>query len=156
VVTKQAQALVPSLREEYDRVMGELGQEKALVAEIENSDQKYLSELKVTISEQKSVLLFILFRNLDLTKRGSAELEAFRADVAEGNAKLERLEAKLQELDLHKQEATSAVDKAQRLIHIQKNSTRAEVFRLKGVFQWFSMLLDDAIKYYLVKTNWKC
>jgi len=93
--------------------MGELEQEKALVAEIENSDQKYLSELKTTISEQ------------------NAELEAFRADVAEGNAKLERLEEKLQELNLHKQEATSAIDQAQRLIHIQKNSTRAEVFRLK-------------------------
>jgi hypothetical protein len=38
--------------------MGELEQEKALVAEIENSDQMYLSELKTTISEQKSVFLF--------------------------------------------------------------------------------------------------
>lgn len=37
--------------------MRELEQEKLLVAEIENSDQKYLSELKTTISEQKSVLL---------------------------------------------------------------------------------------------------
>jgi hypothetical protein len=57
VITKQAQALVPSLREEYDQIMHELEQEKLLVAEIENSDQKYLSELKTTISEQKSVLL---------------------------------------------------------------------------------------------------
>jgi chromosome segregation ATPase len=72
----------------------------------------------------------------------SAELEAFRADVAEGNAKFERLEEKLQELNLQKQEATSAIDQAQRLIHIQKNSTRAEVFRLKGEFEWFSMLLN--------------
>lgn len=55
VITQQAQALVPSLREEYERVMNELKQEKTLVAEIENSDQKYLSELKNTISEQKSV-----------------------------------------------------------------------------------------------------
>jgi hypothetical protein len=52
-VTKQVQALVPSLREEYDQVLSELEQEKALVVEIENSDQKYLSELKNTISEQK-------------------------------------------------------------------------------------------------------
>jgi predicted nucleic acid-binding Zn-ribbon protein len=72
----------------------------------------------------------------------SAELEAFRADVAESNAKLERLEEKLQELEVQKQEASSAIDKAQRLIHVQKNSTHAEVFRLKGIF--FNILEQDA------------
>jgi hypothetical protein len=69
VVTKQAQALVPSLREEYEQVMGELKQEKALVAEIENSDQKYLSELKNTISEQKSVFSLSFFLSLSLSLR---------------------------------------------------------------------------------------
>lgn len=63
----------------------------------------------------------------------SAELEAFRADVAEGNAKLERLQEKMQELAVQKQDANHAIEEAQRLIHIQKNSTRAEVFRLKGL-----------------------
>jgi Knl1 RWD C-terminal domain len=112
--------------------MNELEHEKALVAEIENCDQQYLNELKITISEQK--LVFPLAKKkLDLTRSYSAELEAFRADLAEGSAKLERLEEKLQELNLQKQEATSAIDEAQRLIHIQKNSTRAEVFRLKGI-----------------------
>ena len=53
VITNQAQALVPSLREEYEQVTRELEQEKVLVAEIENSDQEYLNELKTTISEQK-------------------------------------------------------------------------------------------------------
>lgn len=73
----------------------------------------------------------------------SAELEAFRADVAEGNAKLERLEEKLQELDLQKQEATAAIEKAQRLLHIQKNSTRAEVFRLRGGFSIFNVTIAN-------------
>jgi len=113
------------------------------VAEIENSDQKYLSELKNTISEQKSVLLSfdcgVEFDGRFICPVCSAELEAFRADVAEGNAKLERLEEKLQELDLQKREATGAIEKAQRLLHIQKNSTRAEVFRLKGGFSIFSL-----------------
>lgn len=63
----------------------------------------------------------------------SAELEAFHADVAEGNAKLERLEEKLQELSAEKQEASTVIEEAERLIHIQKNSTNAEVFRLKGM-----------------------
>jgi len=40
--------------------MRELEQEKILVVEIQNSDQKYLSELKNTISEQKSVITFLL------------------------------------------------------------------------------------------------
>lgn len=53
IITSQAQALVPSLREGYQRVLRELEEEKALVAEIENSDQQYLNELKTTIAEQK-------------------------------------------------------------------------------------------------------
>jgi hypothetical protein len=53
VIINQAQALVPSLQEEYEQVAQELEQEKAFVAEIESSDQEYLNELKTTISEQK-------------------------------------------------------------------------------------------------------
>ena len=63
----------------------------------------------------------------------SAELETFRADVAEGNAKLERLQEKMQELAAQKQDANNAIEEAQRLIHIQRNSTRAELFKLKGL-----------------------
>lgn len=50
----------------------------------------------------------------------------------EGNAKLGRLQDKLNELSSEKQEATVAIEQAERLIHIQKNSTNAEVFKLKG------------------------
>lgn len=66
-------------------------------------------------------------------------MEAFRADVAEGNAKLDRLKDKLQELALQKQEANGAIEEAQRAIHVQKNSTRAEVFRLKGDIRFVSV-----------------
>lgn len=62
----------------------------------------------------------------------SAELETFRADVTEGNAKLERLQEKMQELAAQKQDANKAIEEGRRLIHIQKNSTRAELFKLKG------------------------
>ena len=44
---------MPSLREGYQQVLRELEEEKTLVAEIENSDQQYLNELKTTIAEQK-------------------------------------------------------------------------------------------------------
>ncbi|KAF7978879.1 hypothetical protein HWV62_44371 [Athelia sp. TMB] len=112
-INGQAQTLVPQLREEYEQVMRELEAEKACVAEIEGCDQKYLNELKAEIAVQ------------------DAQLEAFEADVVEGNAKLERLKEKLSELDAEKQETLVAIDRAERLVHIQKNSTNAEVFRLK-------------------------
>jgi hypothetical protein len=50
-------------------------------------------------------------------------------DVTEGNVKLECLEEKLQELNLQKQEATSVIDQAQWLIHIQKNTVCKAHFR---------------------------
>jgi hypothetical protein len=48
------------------------------------------------------------------------------------NAKLERLEEKLQDLDTEKAEMASSIETSQRTLHIQKNSTQAEAFRLKG------------------------
>lgn len=52
-IIEQAQTTLPNLREEYAQIMAELEQEQADVAEIENSDQDYLSELKATITEQR-------------------------------------------------------------------------------------------------------
>jgi hypothetical protein len=59
-------------------------------------------------------------------------LEAFRADVDEGRAKLDRLQEKLDEIEAHKLETTNAIQVAERQVQVQKNSTHAEVFRLKG------------------------
>lgn len=59
-------------------------------------------------------------------------LEVYRTDIAESNAKRERLEDKLQELGSQKQESLEAIEAAERKITLNKNSTRAEVFRLKG------------------------
>ncbi|TFY67740.1 hypothetical protein EVJ58_g1422 [Rhodofomes roseus] len=112
-IIKQAQATLPDLREEYAQVMAELEQEQTDIAEIENSDQDYLGELKATIAEQGS------------------ELEVFRTDVSEGKAKLDRLHEKLAEIESQKQEATTAIARAQYNVHIQKESTTSAVFRLK-------------------------
>lgn len=62
----------------------------------------------------------------------SAELDSFRRDVEEAKGKLGRLQEKLSGAEVEKKEATSAVQEIERVIHTQKNSTRAEVFRLKG------------------------
>lgn len=112
-IIRQTQEVVPALDEEYENLLRELEQEQADVAELENCDQDYLNELKTTIQEQ------------------SVALEAFRADVDEGKAKLDRLQEKLEEIEAQKLETTNAIQVAERQIQVQKNSTHAEVFRLK-------------------------
>lgn len=49
----QAQGMLPSLRDEYAEIMAELEKEEADIAEIENSDKNFLSDLKVSIAEQE-------------------------------------------------------------------------------------------------------
>ena len=71
-----------------------------------------------------------LFRRIDYLE--SIEVEALQAEVAEGRAQLLWLQERLEEVDAQKREANSAITNAQRILHIQKNSTRAEVFKLAG------------------------
>ncbi|KAF8213559.1 Spc7 kinetochore protein-domain-containing protein [Mycena galopus ATCC 62051] len=105
--------VLPALEREYEEVMRELEQQQAEVAEIENSDQDYLTELKASIAEQ------------------NVEVEALQAEVAESNAQLQWLQERLEELELEKREAKTAIADANRILHIQKNSTHAELSRLK-------------------------
>jgi septal ring factor EnvC (AmiA/AmiB activator) len=78
------------------------------------------------------VALSLLEAERWLTQASSTALDEFRAEVAEANAKLERLEEKLQDLETEKSEVASSIEASQRTLHIQKNSTQAEAFRLKG------------------------
>jgi len=64
----------------------------------------------------------------------SIEVEALKAEVIEGNDQHVWLQQRLKEAEVDKQETLAAVATAERLLHIQKNSTRSEVFRLKGKF----------------------
>lgn len=52
--------------------------------------------------------------------------------MSEAKAKLARLEEKQAEFEAQKQENSSAILQAERVIHIQKESTSAEVLKLKG------------------------
>ena len=52
---KEAQDILPALRQEYDEVIRLLEQEQADIDEIENSDKDYLNELKASIAEQRCV-----------------------------------------------------------------------------------------------------
>ncbi|KAJ7823569.1 Spc7 kinetochore protein-domain-containing protein [Mycena olivaceomarginata] len=105
--------VLPALEREYEEVMRELEQQQAEVAEIENSDQDYLTELKASIAEQ------------------NVEVEALQAEVAESDAQLQWLQERLEELELEKRGARTAIADANRILHIQKNSTHAELSRLK-------------------------
>lgn len=108
-----ADDLVPVLEKEYEAIMKELEKEQAEVAEIEACDQDYLNELKAEIAEQ------------------NIEVEALKAEVIEGNGQHVWLQQRLKEAEVDKQETLAAIATTERLLHIQKNSTRSEVFRLK-------------------------
>ncbi|KZT23850.1 hypothetical protein NEOLEDRAFT_1179833 [Neolentinus lepideus HHB14362 ss-1] len=112
-LTRQVQDILPSLREEYKQALSELEQEQAEVDELERSDQSYLNELKATIAEQ------------DLA------LESFRTDISENKAKLTNFTEKLEEIEQEKKELLQAIADAERMANIQKNSTKAEVFKLR-------------------------
>ena len=53
---KEAQDMLPELRQEYEEVTRLLAQEQADIDEIENSDKDFLNELKATIAEQRYLL----------------------------------------------------------------------------------------------------
>ena len=60
------------------------------------------------------------------------ELDVYRNDVADGSAKLARLEETLEDLEDQAREAKTAIGTAQRQMDLQKSNTRAGVFRLRG------------------------
>ena len=60
------------------------------------------------------------------------ELQAFKSSVTEAEAKLKRLDEKLADIEAQKQENTTAITRAEQIIHIQTESTSSEVFRLRG------------------------
>ena len=64
----------------------------------------------------------------------SIEVEALKAEIVEGDDQHIWLQQCLEEAEVDKQETLAAIATAERLLHIQKNSTRPEVFRLKGKF----------------------
>ena len=68
----------------------------------------------------------------------------FRNDIADGNAKLTRLEETLEDLEDQARDAKTAITTAQRQMDMQKTSTRAEVFRLRGALLLF-LLVSDSI-----------
>ncbi|KZT06294.1 uncharacterized protein LAESUDRAFT_679813 [Laetiporus sulphureus 93-53] len=112
-VIKQAQEMLPDLREEFAQVMSELEQEQADIAEIDNSDQKFLADLKASVAEQDH------------------ELELFRSDVSENRAKLQRMEEKQAELEQQKQEIAAAISQTEHVLRIQRESTSVTVSRLR-------------------------
>jgi hypothetical protein len=111
--------------------MKENEKEAEEVADIEQCDQEYLMELKTSIAEQR-YLLTIRIEVYSLTIHLSSELDVFRTEVAETTAKLERLKERSAEIEAEQKEARDAISDCERIIQIQKNSTKEEVFQLKG------------------------
>ena len=131
---RSADGLIPELEQEYQSLTEELEREQAEVAEIESGDQDYLNELKATIAEQKyvdSVHKFYLIQKLYLF---SIEIEALKAELSEGKDQLRWLQERAEELEAQKREAKNAIAIAEQILHRKKNSTRSEIFRLKGEY----------------------
>ena len=116
--------------------MAELKKDEEEVAEIESCDQEFLNELKTSLAEQRyeSALLRSTWRMTPCSS--SAELDVFRADVSESMAKFERLNMRSAELDKEQMDAQNAIAECERILQIQNNSTKEEVFRLKGASSW--------------------
>jgi chromosome segregation ATPase len=144
-IIEQAESILPSLREDHAEAIREFEEEQRIAAEIENCDQEYLSELKTTLAEQGNLILTLLEADEELMWSSSAALDEFRAEVAEANAKLERLEDKLRDLEIEQSETKASMEASQRTLHIQTNSTQAEALRLKGTLSLEEVL--DAISH---------
>ncbi|KIO03259.1 hypothetical protein M404DRAFT_27233 [Pisolithus tinctorius Marx 270] len=121
-VIHEAQSILPGLQQEHDQLVEELEKETTEIVELEACDQDYLKELKASISEQ------------------GTELDNYRREVEEAKAKLSRIEEKLKEVQTEKAEVSASIEKTERLINVQKNSTHAEVFRLKGELETLQRL----------------
>lgn len=134
---RSAEGLLPGMEQEYQKLAEELEKEQAEVAEIEHGDQDYLNELKATVAEQKYVdsgLKFCLFPLLKGVCVSSIEIEALKAELSEGKDQLRWLQERAEELDAQKREAKNTIATAERILYRKKNSTRSEVFRLKGEY----------------------
>ena len=64
----------------------------------------------------------------------SIEIEALKAELSEGKDQLRWLQDRAEELDAQKREAKNSIAIAEQILHRKKNSTRSEIFRLKGEY----------------------
>ena len=83
--------------------------------------------------QNKGIVASFLVADGQLTRAISAALNEFRAEVSEANAKLERLEEKLRDLEIEKAETMASIEASQQKLHILENSTQTEALRLKGM-----------------------
>lgn len=138
---------MPLLREEHAQIMRELEQEQSVAAEIENCDQAYLNELRATLEEQGYCLALIARCGTTANAgESSAVLDERRAEVAEANAKLERLGEKVRDIETANTETMGSIEALQQTLHVRENSTYSEALRLKGTrsLSLQSRVLDDA------------
>lgn len=70
----------------------------------------------------------------------STEIQGFRANVSEAQAKLDRLSEKEAEIEAQKRDLQGAIDDAQRIVQIQTEGTASEVLRLKSNYYPYVLL----------------
>lgn len=75
-----------------------------------------------------------------LTFLNSTEIQGFRANVSEAQAKLDRLSEKEAEIEAQKRDLQGAIDDAQHIVQIQTEGTASEVLRLKSIYYPYVLL----------------
>lgn len=83
----------------------------------------------------------------------SIEIEALKAELAEGTEQVRWLKERSDEIEFQKREASNTITTAERVLRMKQTSTRSEVFRLKGkaahpispkrLSLFFSLLSDE-------------
>ena len=82
--------------------------------------------------QNRSVLIPVTIFTLLKLYLFSIEIEALKAELSEGKDQLRWLQERADELDAQKCEAKNVTSIAEQILHRKKNSTRSEIFRLKG------------------------
>ncbi|KAF8898451.1 Spc7 kinetochore protein-domain-containing protein [Infundibulicybe gibba] len=148
-IKSSADNIIPALEREYATIMHELEQEQTEVSEVEQCDQDYLNELKASIAEQKLCFWLLICFAILTSYLVSIEVEALQAEVTERNAQLGWLQERMEEIETQKRDAKSAIEDAQRVLHIQKHNTHAEVRRLKDELE----ALEDLHKFHISQVS---
>jgi hypothetical protein len=90
-----------------------------------------LTNSRPQLQNRSTLVLVLLFTLLTYS---SIEIEALKAELSEGKDQLRWLQERAQELDAEKREAKNTIAIAEQTLHRKKNSTRSEIFRLKGEY----------------------
>jgi len=76
----------------------------------------------------------------------SIEIEALKAELSEAIDQSKWVQEKLHEIETQKSDAQNIIRTAERVLQMKTTSTRSEVFRLKGIWLYYVVLVSTLLK----------